>query len=103
MIIIDKETGQEFEITSVQATHFYNRSGELELLPEHNVHPNYMHLRLIRKLHTFGGVVFEETGERRPVYIEDWFLDGHGYPVYARKNDNSADYYILRHVCEAQE
>ena len=64
------------------------------------------YLRLIRKQHTFGGVVFEETGERRKAQNE-WVLNEAkvgvpGFAVIYIQGVSNVEFCILRHVCEAQ-
>ncbi len=72
---------QEFEIVGngvlvADAWHI-TPDGEIEKCGIPSVHDNTVTLlRLIRPSHTFGGLVFEETGEVRMVAADEWFLFG---------------------------
>ena len=75
--IVDGEE-REFEITGDSntyntATHVIGRNCDIRPISI-GMHGTY--LRLIRKQHTFCGVVLEETGERRPAVEGDWYFDG---------------------------
>ena len=94
-VSINSKEEQEFEILRINAipyvkpTHFINGYGEIKeyagykrdiSLP--SAHEPDTYLRLVRKRHTSGGVVFEETGEYRTLVIGDWFWNGE-YPFAA--------------------
>ena len=70
---------QEFEVTgygrfpAVRDTHYLDSEAGVVAVPP-NAPGMALHLRLIRPRHTFGGVVFEETGERRRGQAGEWFL-----------------------------
>ena len=98
---------QEFEWLGNRAggTHWVNYETGFIYQTEARPAPQDVALRLIRPRHTFGGVVFEETGERQ-IKLNDWYLDAEGYPHLATTwvDSYSASYLgprtILRHVCE---
>lgn len=87
------ETGQEqeFEILvkptkyGILGTHFVDAQGNIRECPG-SAESHYLptHLRLIRKRHTHGRVVFEETGEVRVPWVGEWTLfDGKPIAVVA--------------------
>lgn len=82
---------REFEIlrgadTSTDVEYVVNSSGDIVRVDQ--ISGNFIKsytttkLRLVRKQHEFGGVVFEETGERREVVLGEWFWNGY-YPFAA--------------------
>ncbi len=89
MNIIDKETGREFEVLGKPttfpiadvATHVIGTDCKIR---EAGSGTYLCYLRLIRKRHMFGGVVFEETGERQVPHADQWWLGGMNtlYPGY---------------------
>ena len=56
------------------ATHFINLEGSVRKVRPGLYTPEPNFLRLVRPRHTFGGVTFEETGERRTPKEGEWFL-----------------------------
>ena len=106
MIIIDKQTGREFEILLLhQAKGTHNPDG---IIPDHILnedasaiihtgedHSSPIYFRLIRKRHTYGGIVFEEGGLEYDVKGK-WVL-GHG-PTYAEWSDQTIAYRVLHPV-----
>ena len=72
----------EFEVLGgklgVETTHIISGRGNIELLDVNNNIHAQTHLRLIRKRHSFCGVVFEETGEVRIAHIGEAWLRGDG-------------------------
>ena len=93
---------QEFEVlvSGKHGTHRINGGGIFE-----NSGSSWYEvpLRLIRKRHTFGGVVFEETGEVRPPGPDEWYLVNNGNGVMHTADGKYAHLDIVRHVCEGQE
>lgn len=118
MIIIDKETGQEYEVldgsrerqpytsysngANGDATHYLVRGG---VFAEHGS-SRALHgtpLRLVRPRHTFGGVVFEETGEVRKPEKDEFYLgnvtDGRSVLTqHGPGRNHGSEYPILRPV-----
>ncbi len=78
----------EFEILNrnnsyqEDATHIIGNLGNIVPSEKHHA-PEFTRLRLIRKRHTFGRVVFEETGERQTPHAKQWWLGGVNTPYPA--------------------
>ena len=76
---------QEFEVlgqdTHEPFTHWFDSHSTIRGAREEGYH--LLNLRLIRPRHTFGGVVFEETGEYRQLVEGDWFTEKGHFPFYA--------------------
>ena len=68
-IMIDEATGRRFEwigdTRKNTVTHCVNKETGFIYEPQGNEHAYDVGLRLISPRHTFGGVVYEETGEKR--------------------------------------
>ena len=86
-------TEHEFKVCSArhlhvagshQATHWMNQYGYIyePTTSAPNKPDEVMWLHLIRKQHTYGSIVFEETGEVRPPQLGEWFWSG-AYPFAA--------------------
>lgn len=94
---------QEFEMVGdsdagrTHCEHIITRDGVIK--PRGHGHTQRVRLRLIRKRHTFGGVVFEETGKTRTLMPGEWGLR-HGLIQFsnAEINNTVEEYAILRHV-----
>ena len=53
----------------------------------------------VPKVHEFGGVKFEETGEERSVTFDEWFLNTASIPfgeVWRQGYNSTASYIVLR-------
>ena len=111
-IIIDKETGREFEVLGHEhlqdgryggATHFFSADTNEILAAPAGVLGHVLRLRLVPKRHTFGGVVFEETNEKRKPNDGEFFLGGVEHGLGVRTQHGSGErhegtYIILRPV-----
>lgn len=87
-IIIRESTGERFEVipintVGVQHTHYMKKGGTyfefdkdvLRYGPGVRAEDEpAIYLRLLRKRHTFGGVVYEETGEERVPLLDEWAM-----------------------------
>lgn len=96
----------EFEMLGVDtktwptATHYLSNDGYLAQVRPGS-YCETLFLRLIRKRHTFGGVVFEETGESRVAKTGDWTFFAGKSPTFWEHDDlGGAFSVILRHVPE---
>jgi len=76
-IIVDKATGFEYEIRGAdnEGDHFIDLGGHIKVVGDEGV--ERVRLRLLKPRHVFGGVVFEETGEKRKAIRGEWVLDDH--------------------------
>ncbi len=96
--------GQEYEFVGYcdheGATHFLSGQGTLEQTEPHNRF-DVAWFRLVPVRHTFGGIVFEETGEVRQVEQGEWYLSREpvNEPVcHKDQNKTYRKYSILRPV-----
>jgi hypothetical protein len=81
-------------------THAITSGGTV--VPKDIPHYEKVRLRLVRKQHTWGGVVFEEVETRDTVNFGEWYsLDGRpaAYHHDAKATRFSFPVTILRHVC----
>ena len=77
-------------------THYLISDG---IFPQTGTNWREVPLRLIRPRHTFGPLVFEETGESRFVGADEWALDGcHAIFVLFSDESPSKEMPILRPV-----
>lgn len=93
--------GEYREVTSTDHFIAISTGGRLVLDPSQDnaglgvraiVHP-------VPVRHTFGGIVFEETGEKRPTVFGEWFLNQSGYPEgWYLARSACTSYKILRRV-----
>ena len=102
---------REFEVNrmwgftaSASSTHFLNSDGLHPMMKQEGFGEQYpgLALRLIPRLHTFGGVTFEETGEVRLVELDEWYLgisesDVH-FRSHAFASPTASEFAILRPV-----
>lgn len=106
MIIIDKETGLEYEVLALgnreHATHHMNLSGWIK--EADGFAPAQVALRLILPRYTFGGVEYEKIGEDRQAGPGEYYLD-RGALRYNNAHTNTTIniYPILRHVCGSSD
>ncbi len=96
--------GQEYEFVGYygpkEATHFLTGRGTLEQTEPHNRF-DVAWFRLVPVRHTFGGIVFEETGEVRRAGQGEWYLSREpvNEPICHRHQDGTySEYSILRPV-----
>ena len=100
--LVDTETGKEYGVGPQEATHkgggLYLTDGGCYVFSGDVIVKNLRRHTLteIRKRHTFGGVVFEETGEKRGPN-EEWALDGSGR-VFFYYDGDWGKHLILRPV-----
>lgn len=106
-----KEVGgeeREFEVLDGKRgvyTHVLQHDGIREYTPGNgSVSGTWVWLRLIRKRHTFGGVVYEEVETRSYVDFDEWYRHPEGtiqYHVASKRTTyGTATVIILRHVCD---
>jgi len=104
-IIIQKSTGLEFEMLELASgdppltsTHFINQDGAIRL-GGNSINVPATWLRLLSKRHTFGGVVYEETGEERWVQQGEYYM-GTPERVYywEQKEETLRDFTILKPI-----
>ena len=89
MILVDEATGNRYEVPTAA---WVGPDGSVLLA-------NGVRLTRVPKLHTFGGVMFEETGETR-VPSDEWvFVDsGNNNPAFFPKGTTPLAFRILRPV-----
>jgi hypothetical protein len=93
---------ETFEVLSDfdERLHTHAITGSGTVVSKDIPHTENVRLRLVRKRHDHGGVIFEETGETRPLRGGDWFWNG-SVPLAASLWHIDIGYKqtIIRHVC----
>ena len=95
---------QEYEFvgySTSEGTHVLTFTGRLvpRTLPDGV--PDAAYFRLVPVRHTFGGVVYEETGEKRSTTVGDCYLDNNSIPhleIWYQSHNSLTPYTILRPV-----
>ena len=86
---------------SASSTHTLDNDG-LHPINKLGIDGHGIALRLIPRLHNFGGVTFEETGEVRLVELGEWYLGSAGSDVHYRSHPftspTASEFAILRPV-----
>ena len=101
--LVDTDTGKEYEVGPQEATHkgggLYLTDGGCYAFSGDVIIKNLMRHTLteIRKRHTFGGIVFEEAGEKRIVQDRDFYVDLNGRLAIG-VGEGCIDHVILRPV-----
>ena len=108
MIFTDDETGLKYEVLNrgrtEDVTHFLETGGSISpIAPHYLANIDLVKLRLIRPRHTFGGVVYEEAGEKRKALAGEWILEVQNgetspTPAFVVCAETYSEYPILRPV-----
>lgn len=90
--------GQDYEFVGYntsKGTHFLNYKGDLSPRSMRTGIEGIAYFHLVPVRHTFGGIVFEETGEERPAQPGEWILYDKA-PVFI--SSGSSPFFILKPV-----
>lgn len=90
---------REFEMagpSQFQTTHGIDRDGHITEIGTSS--PTVVYLHLVQPRHTFGGVVFEETGEYRRPLVNEWHFYDSKSVICHNTYEASKKHTILRPV-----